>query len=305
MPRTIVIRYNANDVVGDETYEAWLKHESDSWELVDAGDMSTPTQDFTFPGLIDGAHYVSQLRMKRAGRYRVGYLDADPETWPSDSRVEFTVGALIDVGAPVVTAVDNWVRTDADHSKFTIHITPDDTTKGLKLYRNNVLIHTFDAPLDDPIVYDDIDPALGIDVSYKAQHFVDTLLGPMSNVITKFSGPAPVTGFDVTSTIGDYGKYSIAWDDDGRHYRVQDDYECNLTNWVDIPGSPFFGVGFVNNISKTFTEVPEGDTQNIVFHVRIRAEVTTFGVTDVSDWDMLLVEMSIDDPDTSGYNSCP
>jgi hypothetical protein len=196
MPRTVIVHAVTNGLVGDETFEAWLKHESDPWALVDAGDVDQIAggQDFTFPGLIDGADYSLQLRMKRAGRYRVGYLGADPETWPSQSRIDFTVGSLIGVGAPTLVAVDDWERTSTDHSQFTIHIEPDDVTKDLELVRDGVVIHTFTAPLDYDITYDDIDPPLGEDHAYKARHVDGTLGGPFSEIITKYAGPGPVTG---------------------------------------------------------------------------------------------------------------
>lgn len=307
MARDIVLRATFQELVGDETYELWLKHD-DEWALNQAGDvvLSSGHQDFTLLALVTGDDYAAQIRLKRAGRYRVGYLSGNPDTWPAQSRCDFVPGALAGVGAPTIDSAV-WSRTDADHQKIRLTITPDTTEVNVAIFRDGVEIAVVEMPLLSPFTYDDIDPPIATSFSYTAKHkTAGGLYGPESGAASAFSGPGPVTGFDVTSAINDYGKYSIAWDDDGRHYRVQDDYLCTLSDWVDIVGSPFFGVGFVNNINKESTEIPEGSTQNIVFHVRIRAEVTTFGVTDVSDWNQLLVEMSIDDPDDdTGYNSCP
>lgn len=305
MTRTIVTQFNANEVIGDETYEVWLKHESDAWALVDAGAVESPTQQFTLPGLIDGDHYAMQTRMTRAGRYRVGYLSADPETWPVGSRLEFTVGSLIDVGAPTLDAVDDWVRVDADHSKFVVHITPNDTSQDLQLLRDNVVIHTFTAPLASPIVYDDVDSPLGVDHTWKARHIAGTLVGPNSGTITKFAGPAPVAGFTQTSAFDNYGTYTVDWTDDGRTVRIQDDYLCVATTFSDLTATPYTGLS-THTENKETTEIPEGAVQSIAFHARIRAEVTTFGVTDVSAWDQILIQMTIDDPDDdTNFNTCP
>lgn len=307
MTRTIVTQFNSNEVIGDETYEVWLKHESDPWALVDAGDVESPTQQFTLPGLIDGDHYAMQVRMTRAGRYRVGYLSADPETWPAGSRLEFTVGSLIDVGAPTLDAVDDWVRVDADHTKFTVHITPNDTTQDLQLLRDNVVVHTFAAPLASPIVYDDVDPPLNANHTWKARHIAGTLVGPTSGTITKYAGPPPVLGFNQTSVFDNYGNYTVGWTDDGRTVRIEDDYLCVATSFVGLTGSPYVGGGGgTHTEQKETTEIPEGAVQSIAFHARIRAEVTTFGVTDVSDWDEILIQMTIDDPDDdTNFNTCP
>lgn len=307
MPRTITIHSVTNDLVGDETYEAWLKHESDAWTLVDAGDVDqvSGAQDFVFPGLIDGADYSLQLRMKRAGRYRIGYLSGDPESWPAGSRLDFTVGSLIDVGAPTFDALDDWVRVDADHTKFTVHITPDDTTQNLELYRDGVLVHTFVQPLASPIVYDDVDPPLGVDHAYKARHVAGTLGGPFSATLTKFAGPPPATGFDQTSPLDTYGKYTVSWDNDARTYRLEDDWRCVSTTFELVTGGAAITTG-THEEQKETTEIPEGATQSVFCHARVRAEVTTFGVTDVSAWEETVVECLIDDPDDdTQHNTCP
>lgn len=90
--RPVEVQYRLNDLVGDETYELWLKHEDDEWELFQSGLVGPgPTQNFTLPELEDSHSYVLQARMRREGRYRVGYLTPDPDGWPAQSRLEFTV----------------------------------------------------------------------------------------------------------------------------------------------------------------------------------------------------------------------
>jgi hypothetical protein len=290
MPRTVTIHAATNGLIGDETFEAWLKHETDAWALVDAGavDQVAGSQTFVFPGLVDGADYSLQLRMKRAGRYRIGYLSADPETWPAGSRLDFTVGSLIGIGAPTLTAVDDWVRTDAVHSKFVVHITPDDVSQDLELVRDGAVIHTFTAPLTDPIVYDDIDPVLAVDHVYKARHVAGTLGGPFSAEILKYAGPGPVAGLVQVPPLAINNEYTVEWTDDARTYRLEDDYPDGT--YRDLSG-PVTGGSFL----ETHDASPAGTSGIANFFARIRAEVTTFGVTDLSKWSSTGITMHYND----------
>lgn len=301
-PRTVTIHATTNNLVGDETFEAWLKH-AGAWALVDAGDVEqiATTQDFVFPGLIDGDAYSLQLRMKRTGRYRVGYLSSDPDSWPAQSRIDFTPGSLIGVGAPVLTAVDNWERLDVDSSRFVVHITPDDLDTNLELIDNGVLIHTFVAPLTATIDYTVTDPTLNIDHEFKARHIAGTLGGPMSNIITKYAGIGPVTGFSLSIPSGSFAEYQANWTDDGRRFRLEDDFPCPSTTFYLVDADADLGFKIVH---KGILDTPDGPTLSANVTVRIRAEIDHFSTTDVSDWIEASIAIDIDADDTE-FGSCP
>jgi hypothetical protein len=308
MARDVTLRTTDAALVGDETYELWLKHESDAWFLHSTGDVAVDgsnQQEFLLSALAEDADYSAQFRFKRAGRYRAGWLTSNPDTWPSSSRIDFTTGALEGVDPPILNSAV-WSRIDVDSTKVAISIDASDLTKDLKVFRNGVSIHTIAAPHVNPVLWDDPDPTLGESFNYLAKHTVGFLDSAPSNDIDVYTGPPPITGLVQTSAVDNYGTYEIDWDNDGRTYQLQDDYLCTATDWqFEVGGSAGFIAG-PHEVNKETTVLPVGATQAIAFHCRMRAKVTTFGTTDYSEWTEALIQMEIDDPDDdTNFNTCP
>ena len=308
MARDVTLRAAYQDLAGDETFELWLKHESDAWLLGMTGDVELAedgTQDFVLLTLTAGDTYVAQLRLKRAGRYRTGYLSGNPDAWPAQSRCEFTPGALEGVGAPfIVSAI--WSRTSSVSQKIAVTITPDNDDIDINVYRDGVLIGTVEAPHVGDVEYNDVDPPLGVEYEYTAAHVVSGgLIGTVSGPEDCFAGPLPPTGFVQTSSPTNYGSYEVTWDDDGRDNRIEDDYLCVATDWALVTGGAAVVTGPLTE-TKESTETPAGGTQAVAFHARIRATETAFTVDDVSDWVMITIDMEIDDPDDdTNFDTCP
>lgn len=302
MSRDITLQMQWNDLAGDETYELWLLHESDGWLLDQTGDVVPDIdnlQDFIISTLIEGDNYSAQMRAKRAGRYRAGYLTADPETWPSISRVDFVPGALVGVGAPVINSAV-WERTSSSATDITLSINADNVNKNLKIYRDGVAITTLIAPFVNPITYVDPDPVTGVNHEYTARHTVGFLDGAFSAPVDCFAGPLPPTGVTQTSSTTDFGSYTIGWSAGGADVQVQDDFVCAGT---------FANQGGLTTASSyhRFVEIdlsPDHGTQDAIFQARVRAEITTFSVTDITDWVTIPVECLIYDDNTE-FNSCP
>lgn len=306
MARDITLRATMSDLVGDETYELWLKHESDAWFLEDSGDVSVDIdlqQDFLLSTLTEGDSYVAQMRLKRAGRYRAGYLTADPDTWPSESRAEFVPGALIGVGAPTMNSA-SWARTSAIATHITVSINAADLTKDLKVFRDGGLIGTIAQPHTNPVTFLDVNPPLAANHTYTAKHTVGFLDGPESGPVECFAGPLPPADFVRTTDDTQYGRYDLSWSASGDDVQLQDDFLCVGGPFVNTIGGGGTTAASVFSIYKEVTLSPPGATQTATFTARGRRFITSFTVTDASDWVEAGVVMVIDDPNGE-YNTCP
>lgn len=308
MARDVTLRATFQELVGDETYEFWLQHEDDEWELNQAGDVELTMghQDYLIPGLIAGDNYAAQVRLKRAGRYRVGYLTSNPDSWPAQSRCDFVPGALVGVGAPVINSA-TWSRTAVDSQKIAVNVTPDDINVDVAIFRDGVEIAVVPAPLASPFTYDDVDPPIATEYTYTAFHkTTGGLYGPISNSVDTYSGPPAIAGFVQTSAVDNYGTYEVNWTDDGRTYQLQDDYLCVGTTYAfQVGGEAGFVTG-PHEVGKEIEVIPEGATQAISFHCRMRPKVTAFTVEDFGPWTEITIDMEIDDPDdNTNFNTCP
>jgi hypothetical protein len=300
MSRLVTVRVTYQELVGDETYEVWLKHESDPWALNSTGAAALVSghQDFQLDELVDGDDYVFQVRLKRSGRYRLAYQPVDPGVWPTSSRVAFNAGALDSVGAPTISN-GVWTRTAIDHWNTAIDITPDDAAIDLDLYRDGVLINTFVGGAYGAMASYADEAPLAANYIYTARHRDGTLSGPVSDAFAAFSGPPAPEDLLQTSPTTDFGYYTVTWDDLGETTEVEHDFLC--------PGvfSPL-----TTTTSGTRTETLESDiipvnpVQSATFRVRVRNEVTAFTVTDVSNWTQRLVTCSIYAANVD-YQSCP
>jgi hypothetical protein len=193
-----------------------------------------------------------------------------------------------------------WERTSISTTDITLTITPADATKDLRIFRNGVSIDTISGPFVGDVTYIDHTNLNGENNEYVAKHTAGFLDGPWSDPFDVWGGPAPLDDFVRTSADDHYPSYTVTWSgsDD---VRVEDDFLC-LDVFSDVSG------GTVNTgtleVSKEGTLIPPGGTMTATFHARARREVTSFTVTDVSDWAEALIIMLIDD-DNTDYQSCP
>lgn len=249
-----------------------------------------------------------KLRLRKVGKHVTAYLN-DVEIMSLDTLVDqnntflvvygqTTLGAQID-DVSVKFVEMGWERLDATHAPIVFNITADDASKDIDIYRDGVLIDTLvGGSYETPALYSDA-AALGVAHSYIAKHRAGTLSGTGSNELTVFAGPPGPPTFAQSSSTSAFGTYTVDWDDLGSSARLQDDFLCPLA-YRDVIVT---GTG-------TRTEVLESDvmpvnpTQTASFRARVRREVTSFGVTDVSDWVTITVRCLIYEANTD-YQSCP
>lgn len=301
MARDITLRATWSDIVGDETYELWLKHETDAWALEAVDDVTADVnnqQSITILTLIEGDDYVAQIRLKRDGRYRSGYLTSNPDTWPVGSRCAFTPGALVGADAPVINSAV-WSRTSSSATRITVSINADDLAIDLHVYRNGVLVGTIVAPHVNPEIFIDNDPPIGVEHEYTAAHTAGFLDGPLSAPVAAFAGPPVPTGVARVTAADHFAFYEIEWDAGGALVRLQDDFACEA---VFVTQALTATTPFERNIEDHV--IPIGGTMHATFHARVRSEVESFSQTDVSDWVTILMECEIEDTNTE-YFSCP
>lgn len=154
MLRDVTIRQTMHEMVGDETVEVWLKIGAGDWELDRVDDVGAgPTQDFEFIGVEEGVAHVMQTRAVREGRYRAGYLGADPDGWPEQSRVEFIPGTA-EAAAPTIVSTD-W---DNPTTTATVTVTPNPAhlDLDLQLLRDGVVVDTIAAPHVGDVVFETV-----------------------------------------------------------------------------------------------------------------------------------------------------
>jgi len=301
MSRDVTLQATLSDFVGDEDCELWLKHETDAWALNQTQPIAPDIdnhQDFVILTLVEGDDYVAQLRLKRDGRYRAGYLTANPDSWPESSRCEFTPGALVGADAPVVNSA-TWSRTSSSTTQIEVSVNADDLGVDLRIFRNGVSVGVVAAPHVNPVLFVDTDPPLAEEHDYTAKHTAGFLDGPVSNTVSVFAGPAVPASVDVTTDDTDFAFYTIEWDADGDIVRLQDDFACE-----GVYVTQYVGATTPHDRNLEDHVIPIGGTMVATFHARVRREVDAFSVTDVSDWVEVLVEILIEDTNTE-YFSCP
>lgn len=300
MARDITLRATWHELVGDETYELWLKRASGPWLLDSTGDVVADEffqQEFVLYGLDNGVQYRAQIRAKRAGRYRVGYLTASPDTWPGVSGVSFVAGALSGVG-PVEVASAVWARTSSTTTQITVNLLLADVTKSTKLYRDDLLIATLAPGVSGYVDDEDDGPELGVEHTYRARHTNLSADGPFGDPFVIFAGPT-APDYAQSSALDHFGSYSVTWDGSDP-VLIEDDFACadDFTLVIDEPGPAPYERAVEDH------DTPVGDTAHAVFHSRIRRKVTSFTVEDLSAWHTIQVECDIEETNTE-YNSCP
>lgn len=280
MLRDVVIRATLHERIGDETYELWLKPGEDPWALEAVGDVEqvAATQDFELLGLTEGVEYVAQLRFKREGRYRAGYLTVDPDTWPAQSRLEFMPGLSSSWGAPVIDAGE-WSRTSGVSQKVAIDITPDDDAVDIELLRDGVVVATAVAPHGGPITIDDVDPPQGAYHNYTARHTDGSSFGPSSNLLAVYPGPQPPSAVDIAQDVGHLGKYDVTWTNSPYAGAGVVTYASSVSS--DDPGPWTAEVADASSPANVDAGCPTDLTE---IFARVRTKVTQFGVDDYSEY---------------------
>lgn len=184
--RDVVIRSTMHEMVGDEEVEVWLKVGADPWALYDTVDVGAgPTQDFEFIGLEEDVAHVMQLRAVRDARYRSGYLGADPDGWPEQSRVEFIPGTAPAL-APTI-AGGTWDEPTIT-AEITVTPNPAHMADDLELFRDGVYHSTIAGPHVGDVVFEVLGAGADNDHVYTARHVVGGLHGEFSDFFLQWEG---------------------------------------------------------------------------------------------------------------------
>jgi hypothetical protein len=304
MSRDVTLQATFENLAGDESYELWLRHITEAWQLIHVDDVvvdGDSHQEITIADLVDGDQYTAQIRLTRAGRYRAGYLTADPDTWPGASRCVFTPGELVGVAAPTIVS-GAWSRTSSSASHTSIVVTPADDTVDLVLYRDGSPVVTTNAPHVGDVTMVDPDPPSGDLHTYVAHHESGFLTGPGSNALDVFGGLTDLTGLVQTSpTTGGpaFYQYDVDWDDPSTSdVRVEDDYvhfgDFVLRDTI-VPGATTIHV----NTEKNSSHFSNGNVP-ADFDVRARKEEVLFAPTrDVGPWSIIRLTIAIADDETA------
>lgn len=307
--RDIELQADLNEMTGGEDWELWLKPDGGAWALHSSGvvDTGDPTPVFPINGLDSTKNYTVQLRASREGRYRPGYLNADPDSWPAQSRLVFRPGAAAPA-APTITGW-SWARTSGVAQAITITVTPNPAHMALdlELLRGGVVVATVAGPHAGPVAMVDTNPPAGASHSYEARHTEFTLPGTSSAPTAVWAGPAAPTGLVQMSTGGIFYEYGLEWDAPaaGAATRIEDDYLCTTMGTFSaqaVTAADAIAEAGIS-VQKDSSHASNGNVP-AAFTARARHEVVSFGVTDVSAWATTPVAIEIANDETA-FNSCP
>lgn len=298
--RHVVIRAPFTEMVGDEQVEVWLKIGAADWELYDTVALGdAPSDDFEFPNLETEVTHKVQLRAIRDGRYRAGYLFAEPDSWPVQSLLEFIPGDVA-AAAPVIVGA-TWERTSNVQEEVTVTVTPDagNLEKKLQLLRGGVVVAEVDGPHVGDVELVDINPPGETNQTYTARHIQLTLPGAESAPLIRWVGPDAPTDLVQVAELNDYYAYHVDWTIAGAGYptRVRDDWPV---------------AGFINRallssptnhhdqgLEKESEKMEGADEQLTSCSVEVRHEGAVFGVTDWSEWVGISVDVTEHDDETA------
>jgi hypothetical protein len=303
--RDVVLTFDTNEVVGDETYELWLKIAAGEWALVQTGAVAlTATQSFTLLDLEEGIAHAAQVRMLRGGRYRSDYLSGDPDLWPSQSLIEFTPGLEEDLGTPTIGGT-SWGRSSSTDQGITVNATAAAGSEAftLELLRDGVPVDEIAGPHVGAVNLFDANPPIAEVHTYTVRHTSGVLEGPESAPANQYAGPAAPTG--LVQVLASWYQYSMEWDtpESGATTEYGDDYLCpgNInsrgTTSADATASGTVGV------EKESALEPNGNAP-VTYTGYARHKVTAFTVEDVSQWAEVEINHDIANDETA-YLSCP
>lgn len=299
--RHVVIRAPFTEMVGDEQAEVWLKIGAGDWALYDTVEVqdTPPPQDFEFSNLEADVTHKVQLRPIRDGRYRAGYLFADPDSWPAQSLLEFVPG---DVAADAPTIVSaTWERTSNVQEEVTVTVTPhpDQLAKKLQLLREGVVVAEVDGPHVGDVELVDINPPGETSQTYTARHIQFTLPGAESDPLERWVGPDAPTDLVQVAELNDYYAYHVDWTLAGAGYgtRIRDDWP--VAGFINraFPGSPTNHHD--QGVEKESAKMEGADEVLTSCSVEVRHEGAVFGVTDWSDWVGISVDITEHDDETA------
>lgn len=298
--RDVVFRETSHDMTGDETVEVWLKRGDDPWELYDSlpVDTSTPPyMEFELLGLDEDVDHVAQVRVQREGRYREGYLGDDPEQWPEESRFEFVPGADA-LPAPTIVSAE-FERTSAMAHEVNVTVTPNAGALAykLQLLRDGVVVDEVDGPHVGDVVLTDANPPIATNRVYTARHIQFTLEGVESDPLTRWVGPDAPTDLDQSGEIDDYYHYQVTWTNVAGSIRVRDNWPVAgfINRTLAAPGTTTHD----QDVEKESLEMEGSDETVTTCTVEIRHEVTSFAVTDVSEWVSTVVSITMHNDETA------
>jgi hypothetical protein len=303
--RDVVLTFDTNEVVGDETYELWLKIAAGEWALFQTGAVAlTATQSFTLLDLEEGVAHAAQVRMLRGGRYRSDYLSGDPDLWPSQSLIEFTPGLEESFGTPSINATA-WSRTASDSQRITVTATAAAGSEAyaIQLLRDGVVVDEVAGPHVGTTNLVDLNPPIAEVHDYTVRHASGVLEGPTSGVAQQYAGPNAPTG--LVQGVASWYQYSLQWDapESGAVTEYGDDYLCpgNINSRGTTAADATMS-GTVT-VEKESALEPNGNTP-CTYTGYARHKVTAFTVEDVSQWEQITVEHDIANDETA-YLSCP
>lgn len=301
--RVITLAWVNSQMAGDELLELWKKV-AGTWSLIEAVPVdSTSEQTYEFSG-VPGVAYVFQIRARRDGAYRTEYQSANPDDWPSASRLAYTAG----MPTGVLTFVD-WERTSAIRQILNFSWTNTDPARAVKFYRDDGggfdLIATIAAgtsTYEYEIQTGEEATRLDFKIAQEDDDAVETFSNQQANI---WAGPAEPTNLELKPPSGYtniwYG-YEVQWitGQTGASTKVQDDYcgafQTRTTSGAGVESRLELG------LQKNSALDPNGNVE-VTVNVRIRHEITAFAVTDVSDWVELAVPVDIASDETA-YGSC-
>lgn len=301
--RVITLQWVNSQMAGDESLELWTKV-AGVWSLAETIPVdSTPEQTHEFTGA-PGTAYVFQLRARRDGAYRTDYQSSDPDDWPSTSRLEYTAG--LPVG---VLALSGWSRTSGISQQLAFTFSNIDPARPVKFYRDDGggfdLIDTIAAGTST-YAYIIGGGESGSYLNFQFTQEDDDAVAVTSNGINAYAGPAAPTNLttDPPSAYANiwYG-YHVQWTTGqaGAETRLEDDYcgayTARATN-IGAGTEDYLYLG----LQKDSAMDPNGNVE-VSINVRVRHELTSFAVTDVSDWIEAAIPVDIASDETA-YGAC-
>lgn len=280
--RTLILSWSNLGMAGDELLELWLKTGS-SWALDSTiAVTSNPTQTHTF-SLAPGTTYSFQIRARRGGVYRAGYTSGNPEDWPSGSRLDYTTG----LPKPTLTFT-GWARTSstARHLSFTLGNLV--SARGTRFYKSTNGGSSFSLVATIGAGTSTYDYAIqggedGVDMVFYVDQLADDSTSNPSDHLTAYAGLEAPDTLAQSGTTPDFYAYHATWNNNhaGVQTRIADHYDGVYTNRVLTAANAT--TGDVTGLPKSSAHGSNGNVPGPAY-VRIRSELTSFTVTDVSKW---------------------
>lgn len=278
--RAVTLQWLNNAMAGDELLELWLK--DGAWSLDSSIAVSPVSPQSHVFALSPGTSYSFQIRARREGSYRSGYTSSDPEDWPSGSRLDYTTG----LPKPVV-AFAGWARTSSTDQHLSLAFSNVDTARAVRVYRDAgggfALVQTVGAgtlTYDYPIGGGES----GLDLVFYIDQLADDATSNPSDQVTVYAGieaPTMLEQIDPIGPLPNYG-YTAQWalGHAGAKTRVSDHWTGVYQDRVLTAASALSqAVGPLEQTSVSHTT-----NHDVSVIVRVQHELTSFTVTDVSEW---------------------